>query len=137
MVSRLLFPFLFRLETDTWIREQTVEKSLQCEEDYEERLCAPINCRYDNITVECTEIDDDLDDEIEQIEVVTTRCPLCFQDKTKEISLDKTEICEDVVKDTCRDDPLPVTWFKYCAQSREVSKIFYKFKVLDHEMQTI
>ena len=57
------------------IREQeTLGKTISCEDSEEEKLCAPINCNYVNITSTCR---DDPEGPASPLNLRSRSCPLC------------------------------------------------------------
>ena len=67
--------------------EETLRKNITCHEEEEEKLCAPINCNFVNISSACTESQGPGS----LVELRTRECPLC-QAWTKHCAASRQEI---------------------------------------------
>ena len=87
------------LEQGVLRQQETLGKTISCEEEEEEKLCAPINCHYVNISSACTERQEG---PASALQLTTRTCPLC------------------------QDLPGPGTaWTKHCALTRQELQQFF------------
>jgi len=92
-------------------------------------LCAPVNCKFVNITKECHEKNSTM-----VVELRERECTVCEPTLAERVKVE--EVCEEVLKDDCHTDPLNKTWKKFCdadATATLISDDTKQFKFEDIE----
>jgi len=92
-------------------------------------LCAPVNCKFVNITKECHEKNSTM-----VVELRERECTVCEPTLAEKVKVE--EVCEEVLKDDCSTDPLNKTWKKFCEEvdTTSISDNAEKFKFEDIEV---
>merc|ERR1711915_1029958 len=90
----------------------------ECHNEEVEELCAPVNCRFVNLTIDCKE-----EKETTWVSLNRRECSMC-----------KNE-CKTILTDNCDTDPLNKTWKKYCVKGKnalnETANNENLFRVID------
>merc|ERR1711915_551831 len=90
----------------------------ECHNEEVEELCAPVNCRFVNLTIDCKE-----EKETTWVSLNRRECSVC-----------KNE-CKTILTDNCDTDPLNKTWRKYCVKGKsalnETTNNENLFRVID------
>jgi len=112
---------------DVLIRmEKDVVKSSDNCYDKDVELCGPVNCKFVNVTKECHEKNNTM-----QVELRERECVVCEPTLAEKVKVE--EVCEDILTNDCKTDPLNKTWKKFCSKEKSHSIETKKFKFDDVE----
>ena len=82
---------------------EVIKQTEDCHNEEIQELCAPVNCKFVNLTKTCRETNKTV-----QVELREKQC-VCETTATD-------TVCEEILTDTCDSEPLDKPWKKYCSE---------------------
>ena len=90
------------------VEKDVVKSDDNCYEKNVE-LCGPVNCKFVNVTQECHEKNNTM-----QLELRERECVVCEPTLAEKVKVE--EVCEEILTNDCKSDPLRRTWQKFCGE---------------------
>jgi len=90
------------------VEKDVVKSDDNCYEKNVE-LCGPVNCKFVNVTQECHEKNNTM-----QLELRERECVVCEPTLAEKVKVE--QVCEEIITNDCKTDPLRRTWQKFCGE---------------------
>ena len=108
------------------IREEreVIEMTEDCHNEEIEELCAPVNCKFVNLTKVCKETNETI-----LVDLKEKQCAICKNKIRK--------VCEEVLTDDCDSEPFDKPWKKFCSDKPDDMNNFIESKQISDEDEQV